>query len=142
MTRLEALNIQELVPLPVSRVWDLLTDWVAAPQWMPGVDSMEAEQLTSPGTVLDYRSGAHERQLVIAELVDGSSLTLTTGGGDVVVSYAYALIESSEQCLVRLVVSVELANELEEQASELLEAISESESGTLSALSRYAQAAP
>lgn len=142
MTRLEALNVQERIHLPVSRVWELLTDWVAAPQWMPGVDSMEAEQLTSPGTVLDYRSGAHERQLVISELVEERSLTLTAGSGDVVVSYAYELAESSEQCLVRLVISVQLAEELEAQAAELLASIAESESSTLTALRDYAQSAP
>lgn len=142
MTRLEALNIQELIHLPVSRVWELLTDWVAAPQWMPGVDAMEAEQLMSPGAVLDYRSGTHERQLVISEMDEGRSITLTAGSGDVVVAYAYDLVESSDQCLARLVISVQIVDELGTQAGELVASIAESESDTLTALRDYAQSAP
>ncbi|GAA1496871.1 hypothetical protein GCM10009628_18740 [Paeniglutamicibacter kerguelensis] len=121
----------------------MLTDWVAAPKWMPGVDSMEAEQLTTiPGTVLDYRSGEHERQLVITELQDGQSITLATGSGDIRVLYSYELSEGSGQTTVRLLVSVEAAAELEDEVGELLAAIADSESGTLKALRIYAEAAP
>lgn len=142
MTQFQALDIQELVHLPATRVWDLLTDWVAAPKWMPGVDSMEAERLTSPGTVLDYRSGDHERQLVIAELHPERSITLSTGSGDIAVLYRYELSAESGQTMLRLVVSVAAAAELEDEVGELLAAIADSESGTLKALREYAEAAP
>lgn len=142
MTRFQALDVQESIHVPVARVWDLLTDWVAAPKWMPGVDSMEAEQLTSLGAVIDYRSGPHERQLVISELQDGRSITLSTGGGDISVLYSYELSEGSGQTTVRLMVSVSAAAELEEEVGELLAAIADSESGTLKALRIYAEAAP
>ncbi|MFJ6419157.1 SRPBCC family protein [Paeniglutamicibacter sp. NPDC091659] len=143
MTRFQALDVQESIHVPATRVWFLLTDWVAAPKWMPGVDSMEAEQLTTtPGTVLDYRSGEHERQLVITELEDGQSITLATGSGDVSVLYSYELSEGSGQTTVRLLVSVEAAAELEDEVGELLAAIADSESGTLKALRIYAEAAP
>lgn len=142
MTRFQALDVQESIHVPVTRVWDLLTDWVAAPKWMPGVDSMEAEQLTSPGTVLDYRSGVHERQLVITELQEGQSITLATGSGDISVLYRYELSDGSGQTTVRLVVSVSAAAELEDEVGELLAAIADSESGTLKALRIYAEAAP
>ena len=142
MTRFQALDVQESIHVPATRVWALLTDWVAAPKWMPGVDSMEPEQLTSLGAVLDYRSGPHERQLVITELQDGQSITLATGSGDVSVLYRYELSEGSGQTTVRFVVSVDAATGVEDEVGELLAAIADSESGTLKALRIYAEAAP
>lgn len=142
MTRFEALNIQELIHLPVTRVWDLLTDWAAAPKWMPGVDSMEAEQLTGFGAVLDYSSGAHERQLVISSLDDGKSITLSAGSGDIGVLYGYELSDEFGHTLVRLTVDVEAVAELEDEVGELLAAIATSEAGTLKGLRAYAESAP
>ncbi len=142
MTRFEALNIQELIHLPVTRVWDLLTDWAAAPKWMPGVDSMEAEQLTGFGAVLDYRSGTHERQLVISSLEDGKSITLSAGSGDIGVLYSYELSDEFGHTLVRLTVGVEAVAELEDEVGELLAAIATSESATLKGLRAYAESAP
>lgn len=142
MTRFQALDTQELIHLSVTRVWDLLTDWVAAPKWMPGVDSMEAEQLTRKGALLDYRSGAHERQLEITELAEGEAITLRSGSGDVSVHYRYALAEDSGQALVRLVIDVQADDQLREEVGSLLAAIAESEANTLAALRSYAESAP
>lgn len=142
MTQFQALDSQELIHLSVPRVWELLTDWVAAPKWMPGVDSMEAEQLTSLGTVLDYRSGSHERQLLISELVDEKAITLTSGGGDISVHYRYALAGESAQTRVRLTIKVEAAKKLRNEVGDLLAAIAGSEADTLKSLRAYAEAAP
>jgi carbon monoxide dehydrogenase subunit G len=142
MTQFQALDTQELIHLSVTRVWELLTDWVAAPKWMPGVDSMEAEQLTSPGALLDYRSGTHERQLIISELVDEKAITLTSGGGDISVHYRYALAGESGQTRVRLTINVEAAKKLRNEVGDLLTAIAGSEADTLTSLRCYAEAAP
>lgn len=142
MTQFQALHTQELIHLSPPRVWQLLTDWVAAPKWMPGVDSMEAEQLTAPGAVLDYRSGAHERQLLVSELAEEEAITLTSGGGDISVHYRYSLAEESAQTRVQLVITVEAAEELREEVGELLAAIAGSEAETLVSLRSYAEAAP
>ncbi|GAA1888054.1 hypothetical protein GCM10009715_37490 [Paeniglutamicibacter psychrophenolicus] len=142
MTQFQALDTQELIHLSVTRVWELLTDWVAAPKWMPGVDSMEPEQLTSPGAVLDYRSGTHERQLIITELREEHVIALSSGGGDISVLYRYELNEESEQTRVRLTISVDAAEELREEVGDLLAAIAGSEAGTLKSLRSYAEAAP
>ncbi|ASN40707.1 MAG: SRPBCC family protein [Paeniglutamicibacter terrestris] len=142
MTQFQVLDIQELIHLAPDRVWELLTDWVAAPQWMPGVDSMEPEQLTSPGALLDYRSGAHERQLLIKELREGHAVTLSSGGGDINVLYGYELLAESGQTRVRLTISVEAAEELREEVGELVAAIADSEAATLKSLRSYAESAP
>lgn len=142
MAQFQALDTQELIHLSVARVWELLTDWVAAPRWMPGVDSMEAEQLTGLGAVLDYRSGTHERQLAIIELSEGKSITLSSGGGDVSVHYRYDLAEDSEQTRVRLRVVIDASELLADEVGELRAAVASAEAGTLSALRTYAESAP
>lgn len=142
MAQFQALDTQELIHLSAARVWELLTDWVAAPRWMPGVDSMEAEQLTGPGVVLDYRSGAHERQLAITELSDGKSITLSSGGGDVSVRYRYDLSEDSGQTLVRLRVVIDASELLADEVGELRAAVALAEAETLRALRAYAESAP
>lgn len=142
MTQFQALDVQELIRLSVPRVWELLTDWAAAPEWMPGIDSMEAEQLTGPGVVLDYRCGAHERQLLIEDMREEETITLSSGGGDVTVLYTYSLTEESEQTRVRLAVSVEAAEGLRDEVGSLLSAIADSEANTLKSLRSYAEAAP
>ncbi|GAA5225804.1 SRPBCC family protein [Paeniglutamicibacter antarcticus] len=142
MTQFQALDVQELIHLSVPRVWELLTDWAAAPEWMPGVDWMEAEQLTGPGTVLDYRCGPHERQLLITDVREEDSITLSSGGGDITVLYTYLLTEESEQACVRLTISVQAAEGLRDEVGGLLSAIADSEASTLKTLRAYAEAAP
>lgn len=103
---------------------------------------MEAEQLMGLGMVLDYHSGAHERQLVIAGFQEGSSITLSSGSGDVSVLYRYDLSEESGQTRIRLHVDIEASEALAEDVGELRAAVAESEANTLKALRAYAESAP
>ena len=49
METLTALEDEIIVHLPAGRVWDLLTDWAAAPAWLPGVEEMHVNGPVGPG---------------------------------------------------------------------------------------------
>lgn len=141
MEEFTALTLSELVCLPPARAWDLLTDWTAAPAWMPGVTQMEAEEALRLGTVLDYHSGGHERQLTVIALNPGVSITLSTGPGEGRVEYAYMLTRDGADTRVELVVSVPSVGSAA-NALELRAAVAEAEAGHLAGFKNYAELAP
>ncbi|GHC99250.1 SRPBCC family protein [Zhihengliuella salsuginis] len=143
MEAITALEDEILIHLPAARVWDLLTDWTAAPLWMPGVDKMHAEGPAAPGQVLRYVAGEHERRLSVVTLEPGGALTLATAsdGADVRVEYGYLLVAVGDQTRMRLRVGIRVNND-GGNADELREALVEAESGQLEAFRAYAEKAP
>ncbi|GAA3709521.1 hypothetical protein GCM10022377_23980 [Zhihengliuella alba] len=144
MESITALEDEVLIHLPQWRVWDLLTDWVSAPLWMPGVDSMLAVGPAVPGQTLRYRSADHERELTVATVEPGSALTLAAGsdGADVRVEYGYLLVAEGDRTRLRLRVGIRLDHAAADGADELREALAEAESGQLEAFRAYAEKAP
>ncbi|GAA4381920.1 SRPBCC family protein [Paeniglutamicibacter cryotolerans] len=136
-----ALRLTELVYLPPARVWDLLTDWAAAPAWMPGIAEMHAEEPLRVGAVLDYHSGGHERQLTVIDLDLGRAITLSTGPGDGRTDYSYSLSEDGSDTRMELVVSVPPAGPGGSPA-ELRHAVAAAEAGHLAAFKNFAEMAP
>ncbi len=143
MSQFSVFESTETIHLPVHRVWELLTDWSAAPLWMPGVESMHADdpQLRA-GTSLVYRIGGHERRYEVHELIENKLLVLHTSQNPDGLSYRYDLLDDAGQCNVVLQVSIINPDLSVEECEELAQAVSADESEILDRLKAYAQLAP
>jgi carbon monoxide dehydrogenase subunit G len=137
-----AFTDSELVYVPPARVWALLTDWVAAPVWMPGVTEMHAEGPLEPGLEIDLHAQGHDRTYTVTHVEPGRSLTITTGEGDVRTDYRYALAPDGEDTRLSLTVDVAVSEELADMAGEIRATVAEADGGQLAGFKRFAEKAP
>lgn len=132
----------QLVYVSYTRAWSLLTDWDAAPVWMPGVDHMYAEGPPELGMAVDFIAGGHERTATITALDPGCSMTLTMGTGDVQTDYRYALAQDGGNVRISLTVDVVVSEELADMAPGIRESVTAADGEQLRQFKRYAEAAP
>ena len=66
--------VAETIDRPAGEVWEALTDWSNAHQWMPGVNRLEAQGETVTGTELRFHARNAERTSVIARCDTGRSI--------------------------------------------------------------------
>lgn len=133
----------EVIHLPVPRVWELLTDWGAASLWMPRVTYMEAsEDPARPGTVLDFQSDGHARQLVIHDLVEQTALVLHTAESADSLSYRFDLNPVGADTQVILQVQIIDPDLSVEECEQLADQVREIDEPMLGQLKAYAQKAP
>jgi uncharacterized protein YndB with AHSA1/START domain len=137
-----AFTATELVYVPPRRVWDLLTDWVAAPAWMPGVREMHAEGPTALGLTIDFHSNGHDRSATVTELEPGRSITITSSQGDVRADYRYVLEPDGGDTRLTLTAEVAVSDALEGLAGEIRETIAAADQGQLASFKRFAEKAP
>lgn len=139
-----AFDDETVVHLPPQRVWELLTDWAAAPAWMPGIDEMHVSGPAGPGQVLRYVAGEHEREYTLATYDPSRGLTMVSGGedADVRVEYGYLLLPDAGSTRVRLRVAVRARQDLAEEALGLAAALAEADGDQLTAFRAYAEKAP
>lgn len=144
MQTLEALEDEIVIHLPPARVWELLTDWAAAPAWLPGIEEMHVDGAAGPGQVLVYSSGGHERRYTLSTLDPGRGLTMVSGGpeDDLAVEYGYLLVPDAAWTRVGLRVAVRAAEAFAEEGLGLAAALADAEAGQLEALRDYAEKAP
>ncbi|WP_026821027.1 SRPBCC family protein [Arthrobacter castelli] len=132
----------ELVYVSFTRAWALLTDWDAAPVWMPGVDHMYAEGRPELGMAIDFTAGGHERTATITALEPEDSLTLTMSSGDVRTDYRYELAQDGDNVRVSLTVDVVVDDDLASMAAEIRESVADADGGQLQQFKEYAEASP
>lgn len=144
METLTALEDEIIVHLPAGRVWDLLTDWAAAPAWLPGVEEMHVNGPVGPGQEITYTTGGHERQYTLATYDPGHGLTMVSGAddADLRVEYGYLLSPDAGATTVQLRVAVRSTQDLHEEALGLAAALADAEAGQLESLRDYAEKAP
>ena len=87
----QAFASHETINLPPQTVWARLTDWSAAPQWMPGVSALHSEGALAVGSQLQFTARGKERVSEITELAPGRSITLTSRVGKTRADYRYSL---------------------------------------------------
>jgi uncharacterized protein YndB with AHSA1/START domain len=82
MTR--AFSVSQRIDRPVEEVWSRLTDWEAAPGWMPGVESMSADGPIEVGTNLTFRARGKDCPSEITAVTPGpiGDAHLDPGQGD------------------------------------------------------------
>lgn len=144
MQTLAALDDEIVVHLPVRRVWELLTDWSAAPAWLPGIEEMHVNGPSGPGQELAYSSGGHARHYTLATLDAEHGLTMVSGSADdeVRVEYGYLLVPDGAWTRVSLRVAVRVHETLAEEGLGLATALADAEAGQLESLRDYAERAP
>ena len=88
---------------PADEVWDCLTDWNRAPQWMSGIEKLEADDSDMrPGTRLAFRARGKQRDSVVRCIEPGRRLELESRQGGVTAVYRYTLTQrdqGTELCL-------------------------------------------
>ena len=92
----QAFSVDEVIHRPAAQVWEALTDWPNAHQWMPGVEGMTAEGDTAEGTQLTFRARGADRSSTIAQCDAGRSIVLRSVQGGVTADYAYEVHEHGE----------------------------------------------
>ena len=86
----QAFAVSRELDSPPGTVWEQLTDWDRAAEWL-GVESIRAEGPTAVGTTLVFRARGKDRRSVIAALEPGRSITLRSKQGGVTADYVYAV---------------------------------------------------
>ena len=82
-----AFTATQVIDRPTGTVWQVLTDWHRAPDWMAGVDSV-----TPVGdTTLRFVARKRERTSEITAVRPGESITLTSVQGGVRADYTYSV---------------------------------------------------
>ena len=84
-----AFESEEQVAKQPDIVWSRMTDWKAASEWMPGIDSMAADGPMRVGTKLVFQARGKSRLSEITHLIKGKEVTLTSTQGPVSASYSY-----------------------------------------------------
>lgn len=75
------------------QVWAVLTDWDRAPDWMDGVDQLQADGPVVAGTALTFRSHGRDRVSTIVDALPERRLVIRSVLRGVTADYAYSLDE-------------------------------------------------
>jgi carbon monoxide dehydrogenase subunit G len=142
METVTAFTTTELVYLAPVRVWTLLTDWTAAPEWMPGVSEMHAEGPLEPGLSLDFHAQGHDRTATVSAVDPGRSITISSGQGDVHADYRYDLADDAGDTRLTLTFDVTVSEELAGMAGQIRQELAAAEAEQLENFKRYAEKAP
>ena len=84
------MKVEATIAKPAEDVWDVLTDWSRAHEWM-GVEWIKADGETIAGTKLAFFARGKERPSEIAECQPGRMIVLRSVQGGVSADYAYTL---------------------------------------------------
>ena len=91
-----AIDTEVTIDHPVDVVWERMTDWGRTGDWMPGVDSVEADGETATGTTLTFRARGKDRTATVLDVEPGRALTLRSVQGGVTADYRYQLEPAGE----------------------------------------------
>lgn len=137
-----AYTASELVHLPRTRVWALLTDFTAAPLWLTGVTEMHADGPLAAGVDVDVHVGNRVRTHTVSGFTPERELCISTGEGDVHTTYAYYLTDSGDDTELKLHVDVWVSAPLRREAEGIRAALAADEAGQLARFREYAERAP
>ncbi|WP_372698985.1 SRPBCC family protein [Arthrobacter sp. JSM 101049] len=137
-----ACTASELIRLPRPRVWFLLTDFTAAPLWLPGVTEMHADGPLATGVEVDVHVGNHVRTHTVSSFIPEHELCISTGDGDVHTTYAYRLADSGDDTRLELAIDVVVSAALAAEAEGIRASVAADEAGHLARFRAYAELAP
>lgn len=132
----------ELIHLPRSRVWALLTDFTAAPLWLTGVTEMHADGPLAAGVDVDVHVGSRVRTHTVIRFIPERELCISAGDGDVHTTYAYRLQDSGDDTRLDLAVDVVVSPALTAEGEGIRASVAADENGHLARFRRYAEVAP
>lgn len=79
-----AFTASATIERPAAEVWTRLTDWPAAPAWMPGVDSIRVH-----GAELTFRARGRDRTGRVEIVEPGRTVVVHSAQGGVTAAYTY-----------------------------------------------------
>ena len=138
----QAFAVSEQIDRPVEEVWTRLTDWSSAPEWMPGVEAMEADGPTTVGTTMTFWARGKERPSEITAVMPGRSVTLSSSQGNVTADYTYTCEPVGDGTRVSLIADCSTKGFLLALVGPLLRlVVRRTDSGQISAFKRVVEAA-
>lgn len=129
-----AFEVEERVARSPEAVWQRLTAWDSACEWMNGIDSMSAEGPTAVGTSLVFEARGKSRRSEITHLVEGREVTLTSRQGPVSASYTYRCHPDGDGTRLGLVADCEIRGPLRVVGPLLRRLVERTDGGQLRAL--------
>jgi carbon monoxide dehydrogenase subunit G len=131
----QAFTVTRQLDRPAGAVWEQLTDWGRAAEWL-GVDSIQAHGPTAVGTTLVFRARGKDRRSEIVAVDPGRSVTLRSRQGGVTADYTYGVEPAGEGSRVTLTADVTTAGVWALLGPVIRAAIRKEDSGQLDALAR------
>ena len=125
---------EAMIAAPRDRVWETLTDWSRAPEWMDGVDRLDADGPASPGTVLTFTTSGRERRSSILDARAAESLTIRSELRGITSDYVYELEDVDGGTRVSLTASCAATGVQRLLGPALKDAMRRTDSGQLDAL--------
>ncbi|MGK0170610.1 MAG: hypothetical protein ACI9W2_002336 [Gammaproteobacteria bacterium] len=97
-------SIRETIGQSKSQVWETVTDWTRAHQWMGGVSAVRMRDTGEAGlgSVLAFDVRGTERERTITRWTPGDAFALRASRGNVTVVYIYRFEDSPQGTQVRL----------------------------------------
>jgi uncharacterized protein YndB with AHSA1/START domain len=126
-----AFTATEIIDRPADQVWQVLTDWSRAPEWMPGVAAARVD-----GDTLRFTARGRERTSEITDLRPGTSVTLTSVQGGVRAAYTYEVAAAGPATTVTLVATLATSGPWRLAAPMLRVLVRRADGGQLTALKR------
>jgi carbon monoxide dehydrogenase subunit G len=130
-----AFTASATIDRPAAEVWDRLTDWPAAPAWMPGVDSIRVS-----GPELTFRARGRERTGRVEIVEPGRTVVLHSSQGGVTAAYTYTCRPDGHRTTVTLVADCRAGGVWRPFAGLLRLAIRRADGGQVAALKRTIEA--
>ena len=131
----QAFRVTRELDRPAGAVWEQLTDWDRAAEWL-GVESIRAEGPTAVGTTLVFRARGKDRRSEIVALDPVRSITLRSKQGGVTADYTYGVEPAGAGSRATLTADVRTSGVWALLGPFIRAAIRKEDSGQLEALAR------
>ncbi|CAM3512376.1 SRPBCC family protein [Occultella aeris] len=132
-----AIDTRVLIRTARDRVWDVLTDFSRAHEWMAEATDMRQDDATlAVGSVLRFRAQNSDRTSTVEALEPGRMIALASDGPGVHAVYTYTLTDVDGGTEVRLVADVGTSGPMRLLGPVIRGSIAKADGGQLVALAR------
>jgi carbon monoxide dehydrogenase subunit G len=131
-----AFTASATIERPAAEVWTRLTDWPAAPAWMPGTDSIRVN-----GSELTFRARGRDRTGRVEVVEPGRTVVVHSAQGAVTAAYTYVLEPDGDRTRVTLTADCHAGGVWRPFAGLLRAAIRRADGGQVDALKRTIEGA-
>jgi carbon monoxide dehydrogenase subunit G len=129
-----AFSASATIERPAPEVWARLTDWPAAPAWMPGVQSIRVS-----GSELTFQARGRDRTGRIEVVEPGRTVVLRSARGGVTAAYTYTCVPDGDRTRVTLTADCVAAGAWRPFGALLRAAIRRADGGQLAAFKRVVE---
>ena len=133
----QAFRDDQTIQASPTDVWNTLTDWSTASEWMPGVSDMRAAGATAVGTELIFIARGKNRTSTVTALEPGRLITMSSTMPGVLADYTYALKPAGAGTAVSLVADVETSGPMKLMGKVIRSAIAKEDGVQLAGLKAF-----